>query len=295
METVSIYEATTSKRKVKQGQKAWKYIRDLCNLTVSDLNKTAIIDGNKEYTYGLMFREWERYASVFSALDMTEAQHARVGVMGSTCADVIFAFYGLNMVGAEVSMVASWHAFNFTRIKETIQAEKLTDFILTDDLAQQDLVRDLLLKRKELGLRHVIILHAPIAGPTAIPMLTAAQEAKYASLKALYRPICMDSLLAAYGSRPVRYASQETADPAFIIHTTGTTSGVGKPIPLSDSAFNAAVARFMKMKDISLPYDHLVTSILLDLSNSFSIIDQVHLPFAMGGTVIAIPFGLLNP
>ena len=295
METASIFEAMAPRRKVKQDQRAWKYIRDLCDLSVDDLNKTAIIDGNKEYTYGLMFREWERYASVFSALDMTEEQHARVGVMGSTCIETIFTFYGLNMVGAEISMVASWTAFNFTRIKETIIQEKLTDFILTDDLAQQDLVRDLLLKREELGLRHIIILHVPIAGPTAIPMLMAAQEAKHASMKALYRPICMETLLAAYGNHPVHYASQELSETAIILHTTGTTSGVGKPVPLSDSAFNAAVASFMSLKGFSLPYDHLVTSIMLDLANSYAIIDQVHLPFAMGGTVIVIPFGLLNP
>jgi len=295
METASIYEAMTTRRKVKQNQRAWKYIWDMYSQTVGDLNKTAIIDGSKEYTYGLMFREWERYASVFSALGMTEQQHARVGVMGSACVETIFAFYGLNMVGAEVSMVPSWSAFNSARIRETIIEEKLTDFIITDDLAQQDLVRNLLFRRKELGLRHVIILHVPIAGPTVVPMMTAGQEAKRVSMKAIFQPICMETLLKAYGSHPVHYASQEPGETAFILHATGTESGVGKPVPMSDSAFNAAVARFMKMKNLSLPYDQLVTSIMLDLSSSFSIIDQVHLPFAMGATVTVIPFGLLNP
>ena len=35
-----------------------------------------------------------------------------------------------------------------------------TDLIITDDLAQSDLVRELMLKRKELGLKHVIVLDA---------------------------------------------------------------------------------------------------------------------------------------
>lgn len=295
METVSIYEATTNRRKVKQSQRAWKYIQDLCNLTAGDMNKTALIDGRKEYTYGLMFREWERYASVFSALEMTEKQHARVGIMGSTCVEAIFSIYGLNMVGAEVSILASWSAFNFNRIKESIIEEKLTDFILTDDLTQPDLVREILLNKEELGLRNVILLHMPIMGPTANPVLTAAQEAKYAVMKTFFGPICMETLLAVYGSHPVHYATEEPSDTAIIIHTTGTTSGVGKPVPMSNNAINAAVSRFMKMKNISLPYDNLVSSILLDLSNSYSIIDQVHLPFAMGATVVSIPFGLLNP
>jgi acyl-CoA synthetase (AMP-forming)/AMP-acid ligase II len=145
MDTVSIYDMTAAKRKVKKERKAWKYLRELCSIQSNDLNKPAIIDGNRTYTYGQMFREWERYAAVFTSLGMTEVQKARVGVLGSTCADVIFSFYGLNMVGAQVSLVASWSAFNFTRIRETILQEKLTDFIVTDDIAQQDLVRDLLL------------------------------------------------------------------------------------------------------------------------------------------------------
>ena len=178
MKTASIFDVTAGKRKVKKEQKAWKYIQDLCTLNDTDLNKLAVIDGNRKYTYRGMFREWERYASVFTALDMTEEQNARVGILGSTCAEVIIAFYGLNMVGAQVSLVASWSAFNAERIKQTILQEKLTDFILTDDLAQPDLVGELLLKREELGLNHVIILHVHMAGATSNPMMTAAQETK---------------------------------------------------------------------------------------------------------------------
>ncbi len=174
METESIFEATAAKRKVKKEQKAWKYIQEVCSLDDDGLDKLAIIDGNRKYTYKRMFREWERYASVFTALDMTEEQNARVGVLGSTCAEVTFAFYGLNMVGAQVSLVASWSAFNFERIAETIRQENLTDFIVTDDLARPDLVRELMRKRKELGLNHVIVLHVTMAGATAMPVMTAA-------------------------------------------------------------------------------------------------------------------------
>ena len=99
METVSIFDATAAKRGVKKEQKAWKYIHDLCSLNSSDMSRLAVIDGNKKYTYRRMFREWERYASVFTAMEMTGEENARVGVLGSTCAEVIFAFYGLNMVG----------------------------------------------------------------------------------------------------------------------------------------------------------------------------------------------------
>lgn len=295
MEAVDIFEAMAAKRKVKKEQKAWKYIQEVCSLDDDGLDKLAIIDGNRKYTYKRMFREWERYASVFTALDMTEEQSARVGVLGSTCAEVTFAFYGLNMVGAQVSLVASWSAFNFERIAETIRQENLTDFIVTDDLARPDLVRELMRKRKELGLNHVIVLHVTMAGATAMPVMTAAQEAKSVSMRTLFWPICMETLLARYGTREVRYAQQATDKNALIIHTTGTTSGTGKPVPMSDGALNSVPISFMQLKGISLPFDHLVTATMLDLSNSYGIIDQVHLPFAMGATLVTVPLGFLNP
>jgi acyl-coenzyme A synthetase/AMP-(fatty) acid ligase len=64
---------------------------------------------------------------------------------------------------------------------------------------------------------------------------------------------------------------------------------------MSDGALNAVAQSFMMLKDISLPYDHLVTATMLDLSNSYGIINQVHLAFAMGATLAAIPLGFLNP
>ena len=295
MKTASIFDMTAAKRKVKTEQKAWKYLRDICGQNANDLNKLAIIDGDIKYTYAQMLREWERYAAVFTALDMTEEQSARVGVLGSPYPEVFFASYGLNMVGAQVSLIASWASFSVSKIEESIRQEKLTDFIITDEIAQPDLIHELLLKRKELGLHHVILLHVHLGGDSVSSAITAAQELKYASLKQFYNPICMDTLLMCFGNGPVQYAQQETDDTAFILHTTGTTSGAGKPVPMSDLATNEAAARFLMLKNLSLPFDNLVSMVVVDVSTSYGFVDQVHLPFVMGATVVIVPLGILNP
>ena len=295
MKTASIYDMTAEKRKVKKEQKAWKYLRDMYGQKGSELNKLAIIDGEIQYTYAQIFREWERYAAVFTALDMTEEQNARVGVLGSPYPEVFFASYGLNMVGAQVSLIASWSSFSVSKLEESILQEKLTDFIITDEIAQPDLIHELLLKRKELGLHHVILLHVHLGGDSVSSAITAAQELKYASLKQFYNPICMDTLLMCFGNGPVQYAQQETADTAFILHTTGTTSGAGKPVPMSDLATNEAAARFLMLKNLSLPFDNLVSMVVVDVSTSYGFVDQVHLPFVMGATVVIVPLGILNP
>ena len=182
---------TELRNSIPRSQKAWKYIRDVTNTDIGNLNRPAIEDGTEKYTYGRMFREWERYASVFSALGMTGENHARVGLLGSTSAEAIFTVYGLNMVGADVSLVPAYSALFTKKITETIRSERLTDFIITDDFAQANLINDLLVQQKALGLNHVIVHHVPVTGVTVHPMATAIQEAKFQYLKGLYGPICM--------------------------------------------------------------------------------------------------------
>ena len=295
MHNSRIPERISARRSISQNQKAWKYIQDVNHQSIADLSRIALEDGRKQYTYGLMFREWERYASVFSALGMTGEKHSRTGILGSTCAEAIFSIYGLNMVGADVSIVPAYSALIPRKIMETIRSEHLTDFIITDDFAQINIMHELLLKRDELGLNNIIILHVPVAGATVNHALRAAQESKYAYLKFWVGPICMDELLKAYGDYPVQYAPEESSDTAFILHTSGTTSGAGKPVTISDRAFNAAAATFYELTDLQLPWEHLVTAVIVDLSNAYGMVDQVHLPFAMGAAVVTAPGGILNP
>lgn len=287
--------STAPRQRIRQNQKAWKYIRDVTNTDLGNLNRIAIEDGVRKYTYGLMFREWERYASVFSALGMTAENRSRVGILGSTCAEGIFAFYGLNMVGADVSLVPSYSSLTPRKVVETIRSEKLTDFIVTDDFAQANLIQELLSRQSELALRNILVLHVPVTGVTVNGALSAVQEAKHLYMQGLFGPVCMDTLLAVYGDHPVNYASEASGDTAVILHTSGTTGGTGKPVALSDRAVNAAAACFYKYEGLELPWENLVTAVIVDLSNAYSLIDQVHLPFAVGATVVCAPGGILNP
>ena len=285
----------TAGPRVRQNQKAWKYIRDVNSASSTDMNRIAIRAGKKNYTYGQMFRQWDRYASVFSALGMTGERHARVGLIGNICPEVIFAMYGLNMVGAEVSMLYEIWTLRLSRVMNTVRDEKLTDIIVTDLLAPPGLALELLQRKEELGLHNVIFLHVPVDGSDVNPALSAAQEAKYLYLKAWYAPVCMEILLKAWGDSAVRYAPDESSDTAFIVHTSGTTSGNGMPVVLSDRAFNAVGACFSKMDSLPLPLDNLVSMVVVDLSNAYGVVDQVHLPLCMGGTIVVTNAGAFNP
>ena len=183
----------------------------------NDPERIAIADGTRTFTYCSMYREWERYASVFAALGMTGVNRSRVGILGSTGAEAVFSIYGLNRVGATVSLIPAYSALTPSRVFQTIRDENLTDVIVTDDFAQPGFIQ-----------------------------------------------------------QPIDQATKPSDDMAFILHTSGTMSGAGKPVVLSDEAFNAAAAGFHTMEELKLPWGDLVTAAIVDLSNAYSMIDQIH-------------------
>ena len=280
---------------VNVDQKAWKFIIDANSQSLGQLNRVAINDGVNIYTYRMMFRQWDRYASVFSALGMTGENNARVGLMGSTAAEVIFAMYALNMVGAEVSLVAPYTCFRPLRLRQTIREEKMTDFIITDDFAMPDAIADLVARKNELGLRNIIILHIPVGGPAMPDAMRAGQEAKHMYLKTWYRPICMDSLLALYGNTPADHLAETVDERAFILHTSGTTGGVGKPVVLSDRAFNSVPVALSKLEQVADFIDDPTSGVAVDFSAAYGVIDQLHTPLALSGTIALVPGSMLNP
>lgn len=295
MKNTSAETTQSAGLQINQNQKVWKFIVDANSLKLSQLNRVAINDGVNIYTYRLMFRQWDRYASVFSALGMTEENRARVGIVGSASAEVIFAVYALNMVGAEVSIIPPYTVFKRGRLRNTIQEENLTDFIMTDDFATPDLIQDMVTRKYELGLRNVILLHLPVGGSAVPAALAAAQETKYMYLKTWFGSICMDNLLSAYGNSPIDYVSEECSDSAFILHTSGTTNGIGKPVVLSDRAFNAVPVSLSQITNLSAFMSDPTSGLAVDMSAAYGIIDQVHVPLALSGTIAVVPGGILNP
>ena len=276
-------------------QKAWRYLRRLHEADPAARSRAAVTNGLTAYTYNAMFREWERYAAVFSALGMTGRTQARVGLLGAMAAESIFAFYGLNMTGARVSLIATFSAFRVERVVQTIREEALTDLIVADDLVLPGLLGELLRRKRELGLRSVLLLHVSMGGAAMPPALRAIREAWNLRQRRRYEPVTLNSLLTLYKSTPIAYAPEGSDDQAVTLHTSGTTSGTGKPVVLSDRALNATVRSVSGIRGYDFTWSGQVCTLCLDLSNAFALCDQVHIPLAMGSTVAVVPAGALNP
>ena len=275
-------------------RRAWRYLYDRVCSRERGMERTALSDGTRRYTYGQFFEQCERYAAVFSALRMTEG--ARVGLVGTGAAETIFAFYGLNRTGAEISVLSSLSALRGDRLLQVVREERLTDLILTDELVADSTLRRLVREKDALGLRFILLLGVPMGGCAVPPAMALSCARKSAALRSVWEPLYMDFLLRIYGNTPVVRGPEESRDTAVILHTSGTTGGSGKPVVLSDRAMNAMCRTLSESErfDARLREDP-VCALMVDLSNVYGLIIQVHLPLCLGGRVVTVPWNGLNP
>ena len=242
-----------------------------------------------------MFRNWEKYAEVFSALDITEQNHSRVGMVADAIADAVLIFYGLNMTGASVSMILNFEMENPESFARKLRTEGITDLLLFDTFLAPEDLDWICRERDSLELRNIILFHDRVSGPFAPPEMQMQSRRNRFIFRRFSGVLFMDDLLERYESTPIIYGSSPSLDEAVIIHTSGTTNGIHKPVPLSDRALNEAVARHLRSGLFDEFEGRTVSVLGMELSAVYSLADMMQLPFAFGGEVVTVPMGIFNP
>lgn len=267
-------------------QKSWRFIREINSVSETRLDAPALVDNKRTYTYRQFFREQDRYAEAFCALGITQDSGSRVGiVVGGTPQNVI-ACYALNMVGASVSMLSEEDVLVQKCLKRAIKAEKITDLIIPDYCVDTKLLRNIVSLKKSLGLRHVIVLHASKDKSLASELSEEQTRQNYRELKKVDGALFMPKLLRTYEATPIAYARDTNDEAAVIVHTSGTTKAVKKPIPLSDYGLNAASARFFNNELFMPLVGKAVTAYTLPASTAYGMVDMVHLPLSLGCAIV---------
>ena len=167
-------------------QKCWSFIKELNSFSAERLDSVALRDGYRTYTYRQMFRYWEKYAEAFSAVKITGKNRSRAALIATPLTESIFAFYGLNMTGASVSLIYHFDLYDDKNIRNMIEKEKITDLIVSELYAFPKLMKRLLRDREMLGLRNIIVLQSPMGGEYAIPAHTAKPAATYFEGKKIF-------------------------------------------------------------------------------------------------------------
>lgn len=271
-------------------QKTWKFIMELNSYSEDRLDSVALADCKREYTYRKFFSMWDSYARVFSALGITGNNQARVAMIGTCAVEPITAMYALNMTGTSVSMVYFLDFNDSERWKSIISKEGITDIILNDVDAGLPLIRELVKEKESLGIRNIIMQHIPVVPGDLFSIEDAyAHRRKGQKIKKINGLLFMKELLEEYKDHPVSFTAEKNDDAAVIIHTSGTTSGIHKPVPLSDRGFNEAVARLLRDERFKNLRGRAVTSCAMDMSASYGLIDNIQLVLAFGGRLHVLP------
>lgn len=291
------------KKRIEDGsisnQKVWSNIRERITADPVKLKKTAVIDCTREYSYEQMFIEWERYARAFSALGICARNNSRVALCGAITAEPIFALYGLNMTGAEVSLFSYSDFLPNGMWKTMIEKEKITDLIVSDIMVTPEIWEEIRAVREACGLRHVILMHSLMGGPAVGPAELVYNEYNYHMLRRRPDAVFLADLLTQYSDAEIRYDKSKGGRTAFILHTSGTTNGTRKMLPFTDKVFNDTLSllpggchSFIKGADANKQIRMLLS---FDLSSVYSLSGLVNGGLAAGDVIVTTFFGFMHP
>lgn len=271
-------------------QKSWKFIMELNSYSHEKLNTVALTDGRRVLTYRQMFKKWEHYAEVFSALDITGKNHSRVMLRGTPSMEVICAMYGLNMTGATVSLIRD-QASDPVKLRDLAKREKITDIILPDVGLTRRQLSMIKREQKDLGIRNIIVMHVPRIGWTEPRWAEDESMNRYLGIKKMPGVLFMEELLTKYEATPISYSDEQPGD-AFIIHTSGTTTGKRKSVPVSDRGLNETARRMLADPQFARLRNNVSSCLFMELSIAYAMYDMMNLPLAFGGKVTVLPFAV---
>lgn len=280
-----------------ENQKVWQFVKEHNMVEDGQLDKLAVIDAGRKITYGEMFDEWEQYARVFSALDITSSNKSRAAVCGVIASEPLFAFYALNMVGVAVSMFSYPDFLPMGSWKTMIEKEKITDLIISDTMVSPQLWREIEKEKEALGLKNVILIHSKVGGACTGPGELIYNEFNRQALKRL-GAVFMEDLVKEYESVPIRYSRTKGDHQALIAHTSGTAKGTRKPLFHTDKAVNS-MSRPERMK-ATVYYKYLPAGkqtrycMPFDFS-SMMCMGVTNAVLTSGNTLVLTFFGFLHP
>ena len=280
-------------------QKVWANIREQISVDPELLKRTAVIDCTREYTFEQMFVEWERYARVFSALGICSENGSRAALCGAISAEPLFALFGLNMTGAEVSVFSYPDFLPNGMWKTMLEKEKITDLIISDIMVTPEVRAEIEVAKEEFGLRNVIYMHSLMGGPTLGPAELVYNEYNYHMLKRRPDVVFLNDLLTRYANAPIRYDDSTGERVAFIMHTSGTTQGTRKLLPFTDKVINQTQSLMPKSfhgmvegPDADKPFRALQ---VFDFSSIMALAGQVVNPLLHGDAIVCTYFGFMHP
>lgn len=273
-------------------EKSWEYLQ---KKNKNRLDNIAISEDNKKTTYGDLFEDWKRTAQTLSGYDVSKENNSRVLIVMPNLMKLNSFDYGSDITGAIASFPDP--TIDYEKMKKYIENEKITDIISLDLLFAQSVGNKAEELVKEYGIKNIFVVHDKY--------LTSLMPKKY---KYLASALGMANKFNKYITRyedaekntkfsQIKY--DKTSGEALkgedaisiITHTSGTTTGVGKPIPLTDHNRNSLVNQYELAK---FNYQPGMTMLhFIPYFAGYGAVNTAHLGLSQGLELQEIP--LFNP
>lgn len=197
----------------------------------------AFSEGDRKITYGQMFENWDETARVLTSLGISGTNNSRALIIMPNVAKTGAFDYGSDITGAVASFIDPTSTFD--KIEKYIESERITDIISSDLLYLKNMGKKLTERRKELGIRNVILYRDKY--------LNSLMPRKYKLVSSILDKIVKKSPNIVRYDDAIRnslytridYSKKGVDELSLLTHTSGTITGIGKPIPISDFNRNA--------------------------------------------------------
>lgn len=275
-----------------QPEKSWEFLQ---NKNKNRLDNIAISEDERKVTYGELFDDWETTARTLSGYGITKDNNSRILIIMPNIMKMNSFDYGADMTGAIASFPDP--TIDYEKIKKYIAEEKITDIISLDLLFAKNMGGKAEELVKELGIRNIFVVHDKF--------FTSLMPKKYQYLSSFldvgnkfskYVTRYDDAVRNARYSQ-IKYDKTSGEDLksekaiSLITHTSGTTTGIGKPIPLTDHNRNSLVNHYELAK---FNYQPGMTMLhFIPYFAGYGSVNTVHLGLSQGLELQEIP--LFNP
>lgn len=220
-------------------EKSWKLIKDRNKGREDNI---AFSEDDRKITYGEMFDDWDEGARVLSSLGINRENDSRILTIIPNVAKTGTFDYSADMTGAVIDFIDPTTSKD--KIERYIKDEKITDLIVSDLLYLQNLLGSSGKLKKELGIRNIILYQD--AYLTSLMPNKVKRISKAIGTINRFNPNIIRYQDAVKNSiyTPITYDTKKSDELSLITHTSGTTTGMGKPIPITDVNRNALVRNY---------------------------------------------------
>lgn len=267
-------------------QKGWKFIKEK-NKGREDL--IAFSEGEKIITYGEMYEQWDEVARVLSGYDMTRENNSRILVLMPNVAKTGLHDYGADITGAIVDYIDPTSSYD--KIRKYVEQEKITDIFALDLLLAQNVGNKIEELKKDYGLNSIVVYRDFYMNSLMSKQIKLLSSVLNVTSKFSKYIVRYNDAVRNTKNTKIIYDSTNGERLDLITHTSGTTTGIGKPIPISDHNRNSLVNEY----DLAgYKYEPGMKMIhFIPYFAGYGVVNSVHLGLSKGLNLQQIP--LFNP